>query len=172
MAVAHGFVPQYPLYQPLGPSSHYPTGLSHMQTLGTSLSTLDISSFMYAPSPAGSDSSLEEPSGSTYSSHSRSPSSIGPSSTSMSLPTNSETEEYLRRTLEIPPHLSVDLSALPEPTEKTSKQPPITHMIKLAIWGSRHKRLTLRQIYDEVEGRYPALKSLQDKPWQVRFLLR
>ncbi|KAF9532693.1 hypothetical protein CPB83DRAFT_807158 [Crepidotus variabilis] len=120
---------------------------------------------MYAPSPAGSDSSLEESSGSAYSSsHSQSPSSLGPTPISMALPTNQETEEYLRRTLEIPPHLPIDLRALPEPTEK--KQPPITHMIKLAIWGSKHKRLTLRQIYDEVERRYPSLKDLQDKPWQ------
>jgi hypothetical protein len=83
----------------------------------------------------------------------------------VTLPPHSETEEYLRNTLEIPSHFPVDLSALPDVSEK--KQPPITHMIKLAIWGTKDKMLTLRGIYNEIEDRYPSLKDLQDKPWQV-----
>ena len=82
-----------------------------------------------------------------------------------SLPPHSETEAYLRNTLDIPPHLPVDLSALPDASDR--KHPPITHMIKLAIWGSKDKMLTLRGIYNEIEERYPSLKDLQDKPWQV-----
>jgi hypothetical protein len=80
-------------------------------------------------------------------------------------PPHSETEEYLQLTLNIPRHLPVNLSALPDISD--GRQPPIAHMIKLAIWGSRDKMLTLRGIYDAIERRFPSLKDLQDKPWQV-----
>lgn len=115
---------------------------------------------LHASSPCESDSSFDEP-GSGYSS----PSMSAQRNSTVSLPSHAETEEYLRNTLEIPSHLPVDLSALPDATDK--KQPPITHMIKLAIWGSKDKMLTLRGIYGEIENRYPSLKDLQDKPWQV-----
>lgn len=112
----------------------------------------------YAQSPSGSsDSSLEDVS-SSYSSTSKS------SHTKVALPPHNETEEYLRRTLEIPADTPVNLDALPDSTDK---KPPITHMIKLAIWGSKHKRLMLRQIYDAIERRYPSFKDPKDKPWQV-----
>ncbi|KDR78661.1 hypothetical protein GALMADRAFT_24097, partial [Galerina marginata CBS 339.88] len=39
-------------------------------------------------------------------------------------------------------------------------------LIKLAIWGSPSKKLTLRQIYDAIETRYPSWKTASDKPWQ------
>ncbi len=116
-------------------------------------------SMLHTPSPGEPDSSSEEQ-GSAYSSPSITPLSFG------SLPSYNETEDYLRHHLEIPAHIPVNLRALPDVTAK--KQPPITHMIKLAIWGSQYKRLTLRQIYEEIEKRYPSLKELHDKPWQVR----
>lgn len=133
----------------------YATGLSQMHGLGSALTTDTQGSVNYTHSPSPSDSSLDED-GSAYSSSSPPP-STNP------LPTTAETEEYLRRTLEIPRHVPVDLNALSEPDKK---QPPITNMIKLAIWGSKHKKLTLRQIYDEIEKRFPSLKESKDKPWQ------
>ena len=80
-----------------------------------------------------------------------------------SLPPHEETERYLRLTLGINPPQAVNLTALPE-----SPWPPgITRMIKLAIWGSQRKMLTLSQIYDEIEKRFPARQSGKDAPWKV-----
>ncbi|CAA7270469.1 unnamed protein product [Cyclocybe aegerita] len=59
----------------------------------------------------------------------------------------------------------LNLSSLPdEPFDKNV--PAVTTLIKLAIFGSKDKRLTLRQIYDEIEKRYPSWKDAKDKPWQ------
>jgi len=116
-------------------------------------------SMLHTPSPGDPDSSSEEQ-GSAYSSSSI---TLLPF---VSLPPHDETEAYLRKHLDIFPHVPVNLRALPDGT--ANKQPPITNMIKLAIWGSPHKRLTLRQIYEEIEKRFPYLKDLQDKPWQVQ----
>jgi hypothetical protein len=79
-------------------------------------------------------------------------------------PTDPETEAYLRKSIPIAEGKPVNLSSLPDSSAKT---PKISDMIKLAIWGSRNHKLTLRQIYDEIEDRYPHLKDAQDKPWQV-----
>ena len=115
-------------------------------------------SMLHTPSPGDPDSSSEEQ-GSAYSSSSI---TLLPF---LSLPPHNETEAYLRQHLDISLHVPVDLHALPDGA--VNKQHPITNMIKLAIWGSPHKRLTLRQIYEEIEKRFPYLKELQDKPWQV-----
>ncbi|KAF9483186.1 winged helix DNA-binding domain-containing protein, partial [Pholiota conissans] len=65
--------------------------------------------------------------------------------------------------MSIPDHRLLNLWSLPsEPT----KVPKISDLIKLAIWGSPNHRLTLRQIYDAIEDRYPTWKQAQDKPWQ------
>ena len=82
-----------------------------------------------------------------------------------------ETEEYLRRTLAIPPHMQLNLSSLPDEPHGT-KNPKISDLIKLAIWGSPGHKLTLRQIYTAIEERYPSYKAATDKPWQVRRALR
>jgi len=133
-------------------ASQYNSGLSQMHGLSNASAVSMPNTTFYARSPSVSDSSLDD-----VSSH-----------TNVALPPHNDTEAYLRRTLEIPADIPVDLNALPDSTDK---KPPITHMIKLAIWGSKHKRLTLRQIYDAIERRYPSLKGLKDKPWQVRSIL-
>ncbi|KAF8903715.1 hypothetical protein CPB84DRAFT_1677862, partial [Gymnopilus junonius] len=78
-----------------------------------------------------------------------------------SLPPHEETEKYLRNTLGIAPPEPVNLSVLPE----HPWPPGITRLIKLAIWGSQRKMLTLSQIYDEIETRFPA-KSGKDASWK------
>jgi hypothetical protein len=130
-------------------ASQYSSGLSQMHDLSNASAVNMPNTTLYARSPSVSDSSTDD---------------VSPH-TNVTLPPHNDTEDYLRRTLEIPADIPVDLNALPDSTDK---KPPITHMIKLAIWGSKHKRLTLRQIYDAIERRYPSLKGLKDKPWQVR----
>ena len=159
----HAFPSQYSsIYEAnstTNPSQHI-SGWSLLQDVNNALSLQSRSYTPHRSSPWDSDSSFDE----AYSGYSSS-SMTSHRNTTATLPPHSETERYLRRTLDIPPHLPVDLSVLPETTDR--RQPPITHMIKLAIWGSDDKMLTLRGIYREIENRYPSLKDLQDKPWQV-----
>ena len=100
------------------------------------------------------------------------PSSIEPSSAepSSTEPSSEETEEYLRRTLAIPPHMPLNLSSLPDEPLGT-KSPKISDLIKLAIWASPDHKLTLRQIYNAIEERYPSYRKASDKPWQVHHAL-
>ncbi|KJA25028.1 hypothetical protein HYPSUDRAFT_135145, partial [Hypholoma sublateritium FD-334 SS-4] len=80
-------------------------------------------------------------------------------------PSDEETEDYLRRTLSIPPPTPLNLLSLPDEPHGT-KTPKISDLIKLAIWGSPGHKLTLRQIYTAIEDRYPSYKAATDKPWQ------
>lgn len=111
------------------------------------------------PSPESDAQSLDD-NDSMFSSASPSDAYDGP------LPPHEETERYLRLTLSISPPQSVNLTALPE----NPWPPGITRMIKLAIWGSQRKMLTLSQIYEEIENRFPAKRSGKDAPWKVSTL--
>jgi hypothetical protein len=76
-------------------------------------------------------------------------------------PTIQETEAYLRKSIPIPDTDEVNLWSLADPsnTKTTEKPPKVSDMIRLAIWGSQNHKLTLHQIYDEFENRYPSLKE-------------
>ncbi len=63
--------------------------------------------------------------------------------------------------------MPLNLLSLPNEPFGT-KHPKISELIKLAIWGSPDHKLTLRQIYNAIEERYPSYKENPDKPWQVR----
>ena len=51
------------------------------------------------------------------------------------------------------------------------KPPKIAELIKLAIWGSPCRSLTLREIFAAIEERYPSYKQAADKPWQVSLII-
>ncbi|KAF9483185.1 hypothetical protein BDN70DRAFT_827936 [Pholiota conissans] len=76
------------------------------------------------------------------------------------------TEGILRQSFSIPDGTPVDLRALPDVSEENGKLPGISSLIKLAIWSSPNRRLTLRQIYNAVKARYPHLQSNADDAWQ------
>ena len=135
---------------------------------------IDDSDVHLIPSPSTSEyghreydteSLLTEPS-------STAPSSTEPSSTepSSAEPSSEETEDYLRRILAIPLHMTLNLSLLPDEPFVT-KNPKISDLIKLAIWGSPDHKLTLRQIYNAIKERYPSYRKASDKPWQVHHAL-
>lgn len=64
----------------------------------------------------------------------------------------------------------LNLYSLPDCPDLDHKRPPIIALIALAIWASPQKKLSLRQIHDAVEERYPSWSASKDKPWQVRQL--
>ncbi|KAJ3504786.1 hypothetical protein NLJ89_g7755 [Agrocybe chaxingu] len=82
-----------------------------------------------------------------------------------SLPSHEETEEYFRKMLDVAHPYPLSLEIFPD--DLPDEKPPVLNLIILAICGSPHKRLTMGQIFDEIENRFPAWKDKKDKPWQV-----
>ncbi|KAG2348085.1 hypothetical protein BDR05DRAFT_606114 [Suillus weaverae] len=74
---------------------------------------------------------------------------------------------YLRETLHIPPYKEVNLSALPDPPEGEKPNQPYPILIKLAIYGSPNKQLTLQEIYAALEDRFQWFKVRRnEKAWK------
>ncbi|OJA19883.1 hypothetical protein AZE42_09573 [Rhizopogon vesiculosus] len=74
---------------------------------------------------------------------------------------------YLRETLRITPYQDINLWALPEPPEGEKLNQPYPILIKLAIYGSPHKQLTLQEIYTALEDRFEWFKDRRDeKAWK------
>ncbi|OAX32173.1 winged helix DNA-binding domain-containing protein, partial [Rhizopogon vinicolor AM-OR11-026] len=74
---------------------------------------------------------------------------------------------YLRETLRIPPYQVVNLWALPDPPEGEKPNQPYPILIKLAIYGSPHKQLTLQEIYTALEDRFEWFKDRRnEKAWK------
>ncbi|KAJ7470753.1 hypothetical protein FB451DRAFT_1037323, partial [Mycena latifolia] len=62
--------------------------------------------------------------------------------------------DYLRRQLNLPPGVPVNLWSVPEPADGEKPSIPLPMLIKLAIYGSKEKRLTLQEIYGELAQRF------------------
>lgn len=80
---------------------------------------------------------------------------------------------YLRETLRIPPYQDINLWALPDPPEGEKPNQPYPILIKLAIYGSPHKQLTLQEIYTALEDRFQWFRVRRnEKAWKVGFQTR
>ncbi|KAG2145327.1 uncharacterized protein EDB93DRAFT_1064637, partial [Suillus bovinus] len=74
---------------------------------------------------------------------------------------------YLRETLHIPPYKEINLWALPDPPEGEKPNQPYPILIKLAIYGSPNKQLTLQEIYAALEDRFEWFKVRRnEKAWK------
>ncbi|KAI0750555.1 hypothetical protein BC629DRAFT_1290211, partial [Irpex lacteus] len=74
---------------------------------------------------------------------------------------------YLRTMLGLGPEDEVSLNALADPPEGEKPNYPYPTLIKLAIHGSRNKRLTLQDIYQALEDRFEWYRAnAEDKSWQ------
>lgn len=89
----------------------------------------------------------------------------GSSNFTNSIPSDYETEKFLRDHLRISEPAPLNLDAIADDNAK------ITTLIILSIWSSPEKRLTLKGIYDAIEARFPQRKTTKDKPWQVSSVL-
>ncbi|KAG2118662.1 uncharacterized protein F5147DRAFT_555524, partial [Suillus discolor] len=77
---------------------------------------------------------------------------------------------YLCETLHIPSHKKIDLWALPDPLEGEKPNQPYPILIKLAIYGSPNKQLTLQEIYTVLEGHFEWFKvQRNEKAWKLGF---
>lgn len=90
-------------------------------------------------------------------------------STSSSFP---DAGPYLRQQLGISANEVVSLQSLPDPPAGEKPSTPLPMLIKLAIYGSPNKQLTLQEIYTELENRFQWFREHKhDKAWKVRLLL-
>lgn len=63
----------------------------------------------------------------------------------------------------------VDLWCLPDPPPGERPSQPLGILIKLAIYGSAHQKLTLREIYAALEERFEWFRNnTEDSAWKVR----
>lgn len=86
----------------------------------------------------------------------------------ISEPAYPDAGRYLRHQLGLSPDKAVNLGCLPDPLpgRKPSQAYPI--LIKLAIYGSPEKKLTLNGIYRAIENRFEYFKTENSGAWKVR----
>ena len=76
---------------------------------------------------------------------------------------------HLRALLGCPPGAPVGLNALADPPPGEKPNYPLPTLIKLAIYGSPRRRLTLQEIYQALEDRFEWFRQRTDKlSWKVR----
>ncbi|KIJ62912.1 hypothetical protein HYDPIDRAFT_93371, partial [Hydnomerulius pinastri MD-312] len=74
---------------------------------------------------------------------------------------------YLRQQLGLAPHEPANLASLPDPPYGEKPNQPLPMLIKLAIYGSPHKQLTLQEIYTELEKRFQYFRERRhEKAWK------
>jgi len=61
----------------------------------------------------------------------------------------------------------IDLDVLDDPPPGEKPNYPYPTLIKLAIYGSPRKRLTLQEIYQALENRFAWFKNSTDAAWKV-----
>ena len=61
----------------------------------------------------------------------------------------------------------INLDILNDPPVGEKPNYPYPTLIKLAIYGSPRKRLTLQEIYQALEGRFAQFKNSTDAAWKV-----
>lgn len=83
-------------------------------------------------------------------------------------PDGSDAEQYLRHQLGLPRDRTVDLWALQDPPEREKPSQPLPNLVKLAIFGSPKKKLTLQEIYRALVDRFDWFKDHEaDLSWKV-----
>lgn len=94
-------------------------------------------------------------------------------------PDGSDPEKYLRRQLNIPEDVRVDLLAVQNPPDRGKPSQPLTNLVKLAIFGSPQKKLTTKEIYQELIDHFDWFKDQEDEvnsdggyAWKVRCVFR
>jgi hypothetical protein len=76
---------------------------------------------------------------------------------------------HLRALLGCPPGAPVGLNALADPPPGDKPNYPLPTLIKLAIYGSPRRRLTLQEIYQALEDRFEWFRQRTDElSWKVR----
>lgn len=92
-----------------------------------------------------------------------------PSVYALSPPSPDDPEHYLRHTLGLPRDRPVDLWALVDPPGRGKPNQPYPTLMKLAIFGSPQKKLTLQEIYKALIDRFEWFTdNANEAAWKVR----
>jgi len=84
-------------------------------------------------------------------------------------PPSAEAEQYLRHQMSLPRDKPVNLWALKDPPNRGKPGQPYPELIKLAIFGSSNKKLTLQEIYKALIDRFEWFKDNSgEMAWKVR----
>ncbi|KAJ7505606.1 hypothetical protein B0H11DRAFT_352892 [Mycena galericulata] len=91
-----------------------------------------------------------------------------PPSAFLSTPTRyPDAGPYLRQQLNLPPNAVVNLWSIPDPASGEKPTIPLPMLIKLAIYGSEKKKLTLQEIYTELAKRFQWFREHQhENAWK------
>ncbi|KAI9566911.1 hypothetical protein HD554DRAFT_2024951, partial [Boletus coccyginus] len=74
---------------------------------------------------------------------------------------------YLRQQLGLASNEDISLHSLPDPAPNEKPSTPLPMLIKLAIYGSPKKQLTLQEIYTELENRFQWFRDhKRDRAWK------
>lgn len=88
--------------------------------------------------------------------------------TPYSFPSLNEAEQYLRASLNLPPDKPVNLWALHDPPNRLKPAQPYPVLVKLAIFGSPHKRLLLQEIHQALIDRFEWFQDNSgESAWKV-----
>jgi hypothetical protein len=83
-------------------------------------------------------------------------------------PPPTDAEMYLRRQIGLPHDKPVDLWALRDPPNRKKPGQPLPTLMKLAIFGSPKKKLTLQEIYNALIDRFEFFKDNENElAWKV-----
>ncbi|KAJ7765821.1 hypothetical protein DFH07DRAFT_690882, partial [Mycena maculata] len=75
--------------------------------------------------------------------------------------------DYIRQQLNLPPNAPVNLWSIPDSPTGEKPSIPLPMLIKLAIYGSPKKRLTLQEIYMELVKRFRWFREhQQESAWK------
>jgi Forkhead domain len=89
---------------------------------------------------------------------------------SIQAPPSNEAEHYLRHQMSLPRDKPVNLWALKDPPNRGKPSQPYPELIKLAIFGSANKKLTLQEIYKALIDRFEWFKdNSNEMAWKVCF---
>ncbi|KAG5636709.1 hypothetical protein H0H81_007105 [Sphagnurus paluster] len=126
-----------------------------------------------APQPMYSPSSSPSDTGSPRFVDDGSPTGGSLSLSSGDVPSHPRIEDFLREELHLSPDQPIHLSSLPDPPPGVRPITTLKLLIATAIFGSPYKRLTLQEIFAEIEARYSWYRdqpadSRGTKAWQVR----
>ncbi|KAJ7082943.1 hypothetical protein B0H15DRAFT_435491 [Mycena belliarum] len=156
------FPPREPIHQFVAPASlHMPMDAHQYNQQVHYRQHLVEEQYPGSPPPYYDDNSFYPGTGANM------PTAMPPSAFQQHTSRYPDAGDYLRQQLNLPQGARVDLWSVPEPSGGEKPSIPLPMLIKLAIYGSEKKRLTLQEIYQELARRFTWFREHNhDQAWK------